>query len=282
MDIEQLRQIAEVVNAGTSAAAAESLHVSQSALSRSIHRLEIELGVGLFDRTKNSMSLSDAGRELMPYFKALLADASALADAAERIARPARSLRVASCSLAPLWKLVPLVAERAPGLQVRPDLVPSNELDILLKTGSCDIAITPTAPEGGGLRGVPLMSERLFATFPVGHEMAARESVSFADLDGMTFLIYAGAGYWKDVCARRMPDSHYVVQDDYVLFSDLARTSPLPGFVTNVSRGRRDIGGRVAVPLSDAEGETTFHMVFPEGGGRFPELLNWLAKRVAI
>ena len=67
MDTEQLRQVVEVARVGTSAAAAESLHVSQSALSRSIRRLEAELGVRLFDRTKNSMGLSAAGTELMPY-----------------------------------------------------------------------------------------------------------------------------------------------------------------------------------------------------------------------
>ena len=211
-----------------------------------------------------------------------MADVDALEGAARRIARPTRSLRVASCSPAPLWRLVPLIAERDPALQVETEVLPVDELDGSLKAGSCDIAITPSAPKGEGLRGVPLMTERLFATFPKDHAMAGRESLSFAELDGTTFLIYANAGFWKTVCSERMPGSHYVVQDDFVLFRDLSRTSPLPGFVTNVSREQRDIGNRVAVPLSDAEAETTFHMVFPEGGGRFPELLDWLAKRVAI
>ena len=55
MELEQLRQLEAIASNGTLSKAAEQLHLSQSALSRSIQRLEDELGTPLVDRTKNRM-----------------------------------------------------------------------------------------------------------------------------------------------------------------------------------------------------------------------------------
>lgn len=51
MDFDQLRQLDAIDREGTISAAAERLHLSQPALSRSVQRLEAELGQPLFDRS---------------------------------------------------------------------------------------------------------------------------------------------------------------------------------------------------------------------------------------
>lgn len=325
MDTEQLKQVLSIAENGTLSAAAEKMHFSQSTLSRSVRRLEEELGVRLFDRTKNSMTLSESGRALLPHLKATLADADALCEAARQLSHATNVLRIGSCSLAPLWRLIPIIAERAPELHVKPDLAPAEDVLVLFSSGRYDMAILPYCPtaqpgqpddqpsswpdtlphqsdsrratqphqpcrpatqphcpESQNLRAVPLMTERLYATFPRNHAMSSRKSVSFAELDGMTFLIYAGAGYWKEVCAQHMPKSRYVVQDDYVLFSDLAKTSPLPGFITNVSEKQRDLGNRVAVPIDDDAATATFFMIIRAAENELSDLFEWLSKRVAI
>ena len=50
MELEQLRQLDAIARRGTMSAAARALHLSQPALSRSLARLEAELGQPLFDR----------------------------------------------------------------------------------------------------------------------------------------------------------------------------------------------------------------------------------------
>ena len=53
MELEQLRQLVEIERLGTISAAAEKLHLTQPSLSRSMKRLETDLGQELFDRTRN-------------------------------------------------------------------------------------------------------------------------------------------------------------------------------------------------------------------------------------
>ena len=61
-ELYQLEQLLAVSECGTLSQAAEQLHLSQSALSRSMQRLEAELQVTLFTRQKNRIELNECGR----------------------------------------------------------------------------------------------------------------------------------------------------------------------------------------------------------------------------
>ena len=61
MELYQLRQLVAFAKYGTLSKAAEMVHTSQPALSRSMQNLEAELGVALFSRTKNHIALTEVG-----------------------------------------------------------------------------------------------------------------------------------------------------------------------------------------------------------------------------
>lgn len=58
-----LNELAAFSKYGTLTAVAEKLNVSQPALSRSMKKLEDDLGVSLFERTKNKITLNDDGKK---------------------------------------------------------------------------------------------------------------------------------------------------------------------------------------------------------------------------
>jgi len=78
MELYQLKGFAAVAELGQLTRAAERLHISQPALSAQIKALEDELDVALFERGAAGMTLTAAGRQLLPEAERALAAAQAL------------------------------------------------------------------------------------------------------------------------------------------------------------------------------------------------------------
>jgi DNA-binding transcriptional LysR family regulator len=85
MDLKHLRTFVAVAESGTVSRAAIRLHVAQPALSRQIIDLEAELGIPLFDRVSRRLKLTREGEQLLSRSRALLDDASSLADHAQAL-----------------------------------------------------------------------------------------------------------------------------------------------------------------------------------------------------
>jgi DNA-binding transcriptional LysR family regulator len=78
MELYQLRSFAAVAELGHLTRAAERLHVSQPALSAQIKALEDELSVALFERGASGMTLTAAGRQLLPEAERVIAAAQTM------------------------------------------------------------------------------------------------------------------------------------------------------------------------------------------------------------
>jgi DNA-binding transcriptional LysR family regulator len=85
MELYQLRSFAVVAELGHLTRASERLHLSQPALSAQIKALEDELGVSLFDRSSSGMTLTAAGRRLLPEAEHVISSAQALKSAARAV-----------------------------------------------------------------------------------------------------------------------------------------------------------------------------------------------------
>src|SRR4029450_10876612 len=72
LDVRRLRVLREVVARGSFSAAAESLHLSQSAVSQQIAGLEREVGIPLLERTSDGPKLTSAGEALMEHGDAVI------------------------------------------------------------------------------------------------------------------------------------------------------------------------------------------------------------------
>ncbi len=276
MELEQLRQLVAVAQTGTLQTAAEELHLSQSALSRSIRRLEDDLGQALFDRTRNSMRLNAAGRLALEHARAILAEEQRLRDDFSALARRARTLRVASVAPAPTWRLSALALELDPTAIVEPDVVDESEAISRLFNGSCDLAVTVRPPSLPTLRSAMLMHEDLYANVPANHPLRDRDSLTFAELDGHAFLVYGQIGYWHQVHERMLPSAHFVTQPDRTIFLQQVRTSDLLTFTTNAPENTSTHKSRKAIPITDPEAHVTFHLCArADASARVTELFEW-------
>ena len=72
LDVKRLRILREVANSGSFSGAAESLYLSQSAVSQQVATLEREVGMSLLERTTAGPKLTDAGRALVSHTDAII------------------------------------------------------------------------------------------------------------------------------------------------------------------------------------------------------------------
>lgn len=122
MELYQLRSFAAVAEIGHLTRAAERLHVSQPALSAQIRALEDELGVALFERATSGMTLTAAGRQLLPAAREIVDRAIALRGLAQslrgQVTGRVRVGTVADPALLHLGALLAAAVERHPLLEI--------------------------------------------------------------------------------------------------------------------------------------------------------------------
>ncbi len=278
MELEQMHQLDAIARCGTISAAAEELHLSQPALSRSIRRLERELGQELFDRTHNSATLNDAGRMAVDHARNLLRDERMMLDAFADLARRQRTLLMGTVAPAPVWHLTALTVERFPGTLLNPVTLPEDEVERRLMNRSVDLAITLRPMILPTMRSAQILVEDLSALLPPNHPLARRESISFANLDGESLLVLSEAGFWMGILRRAMPHSQIVEQVDRTVFAQLERTTELISFVTNYTEKTRDTHGRVSIPITDGDAHATFYLsVLVDAPQRVQDIFAWVS-----
>ena len=85
---------------------------------------------------------------------------------------------------------------------------------------------------------------------PLGHPLAARQSVTFQDLDGLSLLAHRNALAWMELCRRKLPHSNLLAQDSLESLHQLIDSSTLPAFGSvRALEWERPRENRVAIPL---------------------------------
>jgi hypothetical protein len=131
------------------------------------------------------------------------------------------------------------------------------------------------------VESIAFMHEDLYANVPRDHVLRNRESLSFAELDGQTFLVYGGIGFWHDVHTCMMPFSQFVVQPDRTIFLQQVRTSSLLTFTTNAPENTSAHPSRVAIPITDADAHVPYYLCMREDApDRIGDLFGLIQREV--
>ena len=261
MDFDQLRQLDAIERCGTMLAASRELHISQPALSRSIQRLEAELGQPLFTRAGRHAQLNDPGHVAVEWARQILRDERLMRDAIDAVARRARALRIGTVAPAPLWRLAGLLVERFPQETLTSETISPEDVLRGVLDGIYDLGIVAEAPNVPGLTATHLMDENLAVSLPPNLPLAARKRVTCDDLKGETFLIFTDIGFWRERVDRALPHTTLIEQRDREVFMQLAHTTPHCIFVTDAPQNHGVQAGRAIVPLDDDIAHATFYLI---------------------
>ena len=265
IELQLLEQLLAFKRHGTLSAASNALHLSQPALSRSMQKLESLLGVTLFERDKNRIRLNPTGEVAAACAARVLESERDLVERVLAFDRGLRTLCIGSCAPGPFMRHLPLVSSLFPDLAVTTEIRPEERLLAGLEADVYQLVILARPPEDAGLFRLQGETERLFLYVRWDHPAASRQAVSFAEMNGASFLMVSEVGFWSRVVRERMPASRFLVQADMGDLAEVAESSSLPAFATNFSL---DCGyvhhERVAVPFSDPEAQATYWFVCKE------------------
>jgi DNA-binding transcriptional LysR family regulator len=173
MELRQLRYFVAVAEELHFRRAAERLYVAQPAVSEQIRKLEVELGVRLFNRTNRRVELSDAGAAMLDEARRALAQA----DTARLAARNAGDRAVTRLRVGYPPGTLPMAVPRAlahlartaPGLQVSVETGPSNQLIQRLRDRQLDAVVTGIPAATSGLLVTSLGRHPAMAAVPEAH-----------------------------------------------------------------------------------------------------------------
>ena len=135
IEIHLLEQLVAFADCGTLSGAAEKLHISQPALSRSMQRLEEELGVTLFERQRSRLTLNDMGELAVRYARNLLLQENAMIQQIREADRKKRTISVGSCAPVLIPDSVSLLSRLFEGMTISTELTGDPRLPGLLSEG---------------------------------------------------------------------------------------------------------------------------------------------------
>ncbi len=274
LNLCELEQLCAFARYGTLSKAAEELHISQPTLTRSMQHLEEEFGVALFVHGKNCLSLNETGEKAVEYATALLADTENAVLQVRQFDQSLRTILVESCAPAPLWSLLPTLSEQFPDKTISSRLEDIRLILCHVKDKSCEIGILPGPAEDETVECLPFVREELSVCLPPDHALSGRSSITLEMLNGYNCLLKSDIGFWSELCRKRMPASRFLVQTDEFEFRELASSSTLPYFVTDLALEADFVKGRAVIPISDAEANVTFHLIFRKEDRNYQNIMR--------
>jgi LysR family hydrogen peroxide-inducible transcriptional activator len=191
MELNQLRYFLKVAERANFTHAAEELGMTQPALSRSIAKLEDDLGQPLFDRKSRTVALTDAGRlfSVRAAQIVMLVD-DALLELTDR--EDCGRIRVGAIpTIAPFF--LPMVLrefrDQSPDVSVVAFEETTDKLLHRCRQGEVDVAILAAPIDAKYLETETLFEEELLVVMPKGHLLAKHKSVSLAELRDHPFFL---------------------------------------------------------------------------------------------
>lgn len=191
MEVDQLRYFLRVAERGNFTRAAEELNISQPALSRSIQKLEEELGQPVFERKTRSVALTDAGTLLQSRAQQILA---LIEDTKAEISDDGRSgqIRIGAIpTIAPFF-LPDLLRQFSTEFPAASIIVQEDTTDHLLKRctqGEIDLAILALPVPAKYLEVEELFQEELLLVLPPDHPLVNKPQIRLNDIKALPFVL---------------------------------------------------------------------------------------------
>lgn len=187
MELRQLRYFVKAAETLNFSDAAKAMNIAQSSLSQQIRQLEEELDVQLFIRNSHSISLTEAGEEMLPFAQQTIHDAETCIDRIHDL----KKLSAGSLNIGVTYSFSPILTETVvafqknyPRIKLNVIYKPMNELMGLLAKHELDfvLAFKPSR-QPADVESHTLFQNRLAAVVSTSHPLASKDKITMAELE---------------------------------------------------------------------------------------------------
>lgn len=194
MELTQLIQFKTIADTGNMSKAAERLFVSQPALSKSVRRLEEELGVPLFNHKKNRIELNDMGELMLLHVNKILAEVEAMREEAVKTLPLKARLRLCSNVKGHLRYAFFTLTKQYPDMQVDIDVLEEEVCWKELETGCCDFVFLQSPAKNQKFGSVYMGVLRGAISVSLEDSLSVRSEILLSELADRELYIHQAYG----------------------------------------------------------------------------------------
>ena len=210
MTLSELRFVVAVAKERNFRRAAEKCFVSQPALSLAIKKLEEDLGVLIFERSRTDVSATPIGEQIIEQAIRAIEEVAQIREIAKQgtnqLGGAFRLGLIYSVGPYLLPEIIPILRVTAPDMPLDIEENLTVQLEAQLKSGVIDAAIVALPFEAAGIKTMPLYDEKYVVMVPIDHPWANRTSIKAEDLSDENVLLLNSGHCYSHQVLQACPD----------------------------------------------------------------------------
>ncbi|MBE5912643.1 MAG: LysR family transcriptional regulator [Pseudobutyrivibrio ruminis] len=236
MEIDILKEFVSLYETCSFQETAEDLHISQSSLTKHIHKLEEELGYPLFNRSTRLVSLNEYSEAYYEYATQIIKlDADGRAEL-EKIGKTrSNTLKVYFTPSTSHYGLIDVLSyfqKKHPEIEV--ELSEQKRVTDELRNGECDFAFaTDNDAIDPRLTKLIYQNDEIAIVVPEKHPLAQKETVSFEDIKDEKFVLHTNSSGGMQNSTRQLLKLFEENNAEIKIASKVSFTSSAVKFVEN-------------------------------------------------
>ena len=202
MTITQLQYVLAVAEHKNFTLAAEKCFVTQPTLSMQIQKVEEELNIQIFDRTKKPIQLTDIGQKIVNQAKNIVNEADRMKDIVEQqkgfIGGEFKLGIIPTVMPTLLPMFLNTFVKKYPKVKLIIEELNTDDIILRLKNGNLDAAIAATPLNEEKLKEIVIYYEPFVAYIPEKHRIADKKEIEVSDLNLDEILLLQDGHCFRD------------------------------------------------------------------------------------
>ena len=214
--------------------AAESLHMTQPAVTFQVRQLEEYFNTRLFDRTHNRINLTEAGKRVYEYSDTIFQVYSEMENAVREITGDVNGVLIIGASTTIAEYMLPALLgdfkTKYPDVNLRLKVSNSEGIVAMVENNVIDLGVVEAAVTNKNLAVELCRVDRLVAVVPPGHEFANRETMHIKDLLKYPYICREEGSGTREVILEYL-DQLGLVKEELNIIMELGSPEALKGAV---------------------------------------------------